>query len=44
MSSEELCIRWDQVLRDQVLHWCLNSLRLDSVDATPSQAEQTVSL
>lgn len=44
MSSEELCIRWDQVLGDQVLHWGLNSLRLDGVDAAPSQTEQTVSL
>lgn len=39
MSSEELRVRWDQVLRDQVLHWCLNSLGLNSVDAAPSQAE-----
>lgn len=44
VGGEELCIGWDQVLGDQVLHWCLNSLGLDGVDAAPSQTEQTVSL
>lgn len=43
-GGEQLCRRWNVVLRDHVLDRSLNGLGLNGVDGAESQAEKAISL